>query len=329
MKNIKRKVCELLIAALFFTSLPFTGMLQSAAEPDPAFYKATISEYTGETPKYYTELTTCSSYFTDRNGETRYRVLGSFSKGAEPQWFPADQDGEPIGTEPVATTSEYNDLAPYEYEILNAADYTDEIWQKFFTISSNSIYCTPSGAGKTWRTEYTPEFYETFSSDVLSYEEHYDGFGAWKITGGKGTEDIEYVAYGRILNDGTSGEMGWLFFANPNAWTFIVKYEDESGNVLDGYPDGIRGAVAKTGVEIYPVNITGYSPKKTSETVDSDGKEILFVYTPNTCVIKNYIYGDGSAPKDKETTLTYNDEPAGFGEASAHAGYTLKAYKVK
>ena len=324
MKNFKRKVCEILIAVLCFVNIPFTGMVFAAAEDPIPFYKATASDYEGAIPKYYSPMseTATSSYvFKDRSGQTQYRVFGSTTIEGTPTWFEADQFGEPAAL-PVAVTtpSEYKEKAPIEYEI--AAEYTDAMWQAFY--DANTIYSSGSTGSKTLRKEYTTKFNAGFSTSVLSYDEHYDAFGAYEIKG-LGEAPIEYVAYGRKLNDGEPGEMDWLSFANNSVYTYTVKYVDESGNVLSGYSDGIRGTVANSGsATVDPIELTGYT-KPASQTVDTNGKNITFVYTAHTYTIKNFNYDKS---KDEATEFTYDAAAEALMTGSAHSGYDLVAYKV-
>ncbi|MCQ2414663.1 MAG: hypothetical protein MJ063_01250 [Lachnospiraceae bacterium] len=326
MKNIKRKICEILIAALCFVNIPFTGMVFAAAEDPVPFYKATASDYAGAIPKYYdpaTETATSSYVFKDRAGVTRYRVFGSTTKEGIPTWFEADSSGEPAATlVAVATESEYKTLAPIEYEIKAQAEYTNDMWQAFY--DANAIYSTGSAGSKELRTEYTKTYNAGFSASVLSYDAHYNAFGAFEIKG-LGDAPIEYVAYGRKLNDGEPGEMGWFSFANGSVYTYTVKYVDGSGNVIGGYSDGIRGTAANTGTEtVSPIDITGYT-KPAAQTVDADGKLITFVYSAHTYTIKNYNF---DATRDEETVFTYDAAAEALTTGSAHDGYVLQAYKV-
>lgn len=329
MRRLKRKLCGYLIGALCLVNIPFTGMIIAAADepsgqPD-MFYDATASEY-GNIPKYYTESSSSRYSFVDRNGETQYRIFGSMEETASPSWYEADDEYEPaIDARIIDCAEEYITLAPIEYMIIPESEYAEDIWQSFFAKSENNIYVVDKAGEKSFRDEYSVTYLSDFSAQKTGYDSHYDPFGAFQLNG-IGNEPIEYIAYGKALNDGSNtAECGWIVFDNEDAWRYTVKFiSSADGKDIYGYADGIRGATSEK--KVVPKGIDGYtSPKE--YVLQSNDENVVFEYTPVIYSIVNYVYADGTSAADYSTDFEYDESEKGLDNKSTHVGYELKAYQ--
>lgn len=326
MKKLRRKISEILIAALCFASIPFMGMPAIAGVP---FERLTASDYDAERTSPVYETATSSCFFTDRTGTIQYRIFGRISDVYG--WYEADKDGNLAGDGILcATESDYLNYEPIEYQIVTTV--TEENWQEFYNIDSNSKYVETDGAGgkKLREGYYSKE--AIASSDFLSGY-LYSAFNAFALKG-DGDAPILYMAYGKVLNNGTpETENHWIIFDNAYTtygylkpwytYTVSCKSSAEGSALLDSY----AGAVLLSGEKnVSPKkDITGYIKPTGAQTVSADKAEIVFTYTPVSYKIKNYSYDDGKTYL--ETNFDYDSEAKALNQDSAHTGYTLEAYK--
>ena len=325
MKKLRRKISEILIAALCLASIPFMGMPALAEIP---FERLTASDYDAVRTSSVYETATSSCFFTDRTGAVQYRIFGRISDVYG--WYEADKDGNLVEEGILcATESDYLNYEPIEYQIVTTV--TEENWQEFYNIASNSVYVESDGAGgKKLREGYYSKS-DKVSSDVFSGYP-YSAFNAYALTG-DGDAPILYMAYGKVLNNGTpETENRWIIFDNAyaaygykNPWytyTVSCKSSAEGSALLDSY----AGAVLLSGEKnVSPKkDITGYIKPTGAQTVSADKAEIEFAYTPVSYKIRNYSYDDG---KTQETEFSYDANAKQLEADSAHTGYTLEAYR--
>lgn len=325
MKKLRRKISEILIAALCFASIPFMGMPAIAEVP---FERLTASDYDAVRTSSVYETATSSCFFKDRNGENQYRVFGQ--KSGAYGWYKADKDGNLVGDGILcATESDYRNLEPIEYQIMTTV--TEDNWQEFYNIASNSVYVEPNSAGgKQLREGYYSKEAIASSDFLAGYP--YSAFGAYALTG-DGDTPILYMAYGKVLNNGTpETENHWIIFDNTYTtygylkpwytYTVSCKSSAEGSALLDSY----AGAVLLSGEKnVSPKkDITGYIKPTGAKTVSADKAKIEFAYTPVSYKIRNYSYDDG---KTQETEFSYDANAKQLEADSAHTGYTLEAYK--
>ena len=325
MKKLRRKISEILIAALCFASIPFMGMPALAEVP---FERLTASDYDAVRTSPVYETATSSCFFTDRAGTVQYRIFGRISDVCG--WYLADEDGKLAGDGILcATESDYLNYEPIEYQIVTTV--TEENWQEFYNIDSNSAYVESDGAGgkKLREGYYSKE--AIASSDFLSGY-LYSAFNAFALTG-DGDAPILYMAYGKVLNNGTpETENHWIIFDNAYTtygylkpwymYTVSCKSSAEGSALLDSY----AGAVLLSGEKnVSPKkDITGYIKPTGAQTVSADKAEIVFTYEPVTYQIKNYSFDAGET---KVTGFTYDASVKQLEADSAHTGYTLEAYR--
>lgn len=321
MKEIKTIISRILITALLIASMQ--GMVVYADEEpeEPGFTIVVPTE--AETPKYYATISESIAYFKDRYGEEQYRIFGIASPSeTEKRWYECDESGSSISVEPIATLSEYNNIAPIEYKIYDLNNYEDNIWSSFF--STYPLYASQS----EFREEYSTEQIADYSSEYMEYEDGYDPFGVYAVK--NGSDIVGYYAYGRILNGNGDSSDGWIDFTDYSGiirYVLILKYQN--GEYI-GYSDGMIKSFPK-GTADYTVtaeDIPGYKTPE-SAVIESDMQKAEFTYNPITYTIKNKNSKSIADDKLELTEFSYDEEFKPVETSSEHEGYILKAYKFK